>query len=88
MHQFPSEVVECKDKDIRRPINKFMSLIRVPRKIQYHSIGKILKLFSLHAHLSRLTKVNVSINKKIKIGHETVNCVFIDYVFNNIVYMF
>jgi hypothetical protein len=35
-----------------------------------------------------LAKVNVSINKKRKLGPKTVDCIFIDYAFHNIGYRF
>jgi hypothetical protein len=35
-----------------------------------------------------LTKVNVSINKKRKLGLKTVDCVFLGYAFHSILYKF
>ena len=35
-----------------------------------------------------LAKVNVSINKKHKLGQKTIDCVFLDYAFHNMRYRF
>ena len=42
----------------------------------------------LFAHLGCLAKVNVSINKKRKLGPKTVDCVFLGYAIHSVGYRF
>ena len=42
----------------------------------------------LFAHLGCLAKVNVSINKKRKLGPQTVDCIFLGYVIHSVGYRF
>jgi hypothetical protein len=44
--------------------------------------------YLIFAHLGCLTKVNVPINKKRKLGPKFVDCVFLGYAFHNIGYRF
>jgi hypothetical protein len=50
-------------------------------------IGRKPSLSYLHTW-GYLVKVNVPINKKRKLGHKTVNCVFLGYAHHNIAYRF
>jgi hypothetical protein len=51
-------------------------------------MGKEEIKYLLFAHLGCLAKLNVSIDKKHKLGPKTVNCVFLVYAFHNIGYRF
>jgi hypothetical protein len=47
------------------------------------------KIFTiLLAHMGRLTKVNVPINKKRKLGPKTMDCVFLKYAHHSTAYRF
>jgi hypothetical protein len=51
-------------------------------------MGKEEIKYLIFAHLGCLTKVNVPINKKRKLGPKTIDCVFLGYAFHNIRYRF